>query len=448
MSILIRNVEVISPADACRNSGVCSSESPRVGRPGSGGGLVCSRKNIYVVEDLIADISEKDYPEADTIIDGTGMVALPGFVNAHTHAAMTLFRGMADDIPLDSWLNNIIWPAEEKLTSEDVYWGVKLALIEMIKSGTTAFADMYFLMDEAVEAIAESGIRASLSMGMISTNGDYYDILRRAKDFINNWNGAASGRITAMYGPHAPYTCTPGFLKAVAEEAKKDQAGIHIHLSETAKEAEDISEKYGFSPVELCAKAGLFDAHVLAAHCVHLSPGDIEILAEAKAAVAHNPESNLKLGSGVAPVPAMLKQGVIVALGTDGAASNNNLSVLEEMRTAALLHKGVNMDPTLVSAAEVLRMATVNGAYALGLKNTGILKAGNKADLILINLEKAHLMPPWDTLSHIIYSSSSADIETMIVDGRLIMKDRRILTIDEEETYLEINKRYKRYEKS
>lgn len=449
MSILIRNVEVVSPEE-CYKSNNEGRHGSLSGAVYSGGeGRIFSRKkvNIYLVEDLIADISENDYPEADTIIDGTNMVALPGFVNAHTHAAMTLFRGMADDIPLDVWLNNTIWPAEEKLNSEDVYWGVKLSLIEMIKSGTTAFADMYFLMDEAIGAIKESGIRANLSIGMTPFDGDYHDILKRARGFVHNWNGAASGRITAMYGPHAPYTCTPNFLEAVVEEAKRDQVGIHIHLSETAKETKEIYEKYGFSPVGLCAKAGLFDVHVLAAHCVHLLPGDIEILAEGKAAVVHNPESNLKLGSGIAPVPAMLEKGVVVALGTDGAASNNNLDLLEEMHIAALLHKGVNLDPTLLPAAEVLSMATVNGAYALGLNNTGVLKAGNKADLILMDFDKAHLMPPWDTLSHIIYSSSSADIETMIVDGRLIMKDRQVLTIDEEETYFEINKRFKRYGK-
>jgi len=460
MSILIRNVEVVSPENFCNSDGGNSdgghqdsnSPSTRLGSfngagNGSEGRLVFSQKNvnIYIVDNRIADISEREYPEADMIIDGTNMVALPGLINAHTHAAMTLFRGMADDIPLDTWLNNTIWPAEEKLTPEDVYWGVKLSLIEMIKSGTTAFADMYFMMEETAKAVIESGIRASLSVGMISIDRDEDEILMKAKDFIHKWNGTAEGRITAMYGPHAPYTCTPDFLRAVSVEAKKDAVGIHIHLSETKKETEDIREQYGLTPVELCAEAGLFDVHVLAAHCVHLTKRDIEILAEGNAAVAHNPESNLKLGSGVAPVPAMLRQGVAVALGTDGAASNNNLNLLEEMHVAALLHKGIYLDPTVVTASDALRMATVNGAYALGLKDTGVLKPGCKADLILMDFDQAHLTPRWDTLSHIAYSASSADIKTMIVDGQLIMKDRQILTLDEEETYFEVNKRCERY---
>lgn len=480
MSILIRGVDVVSPAAYPDSSGASSVAGPDAGAAEitdntvgwgstsntvtsgssglrdsgaisgsgvSGTGLVTLRKgvNIYIVDDVIADISQKDYPEADIVIDGRDMVALPGLVNAHTHAAMTLFRGMADDIPLDLWLNQHIWPAEEKLTAEDVYWGTKLSLIEMIKSGTTAFADMYFLMDEVVRAVEEAGIRASLSVGMTSFEEDFEDTLKRGKDFISRWNGTASGRITAMYGPHAPYTCTPGFLRAVAQEAKRDGAGIHIHLAETVKEIEEIQEKYGLTPVELAAEAGLFDVHVLAAHCVHLTPHDMEILAESGAAAAHNPQSNLKLGSGIAPVPTMLRQGVIVALGTDGAASNNNLDLLEEMQTAAVLHKGVNLDPTLVTAAEALCMATVNGAYALGLSNTGLVQVGKKADIILMDLNQARLIPRWDTLSNIVYSAASSDIKAMIVDGRLIMKDRKILTFDEEETYFEVNKRFRRF---
>ena len=430
MSILIRGVEVISP----ERSG--NEENPV---------NTLKNVNVYIVNDLITYMGQEEPPEADIVIDGKNMAALPGLVNAHTHAAMTLFRGMADDIPLDIWLNEHIWPAEKKLTAEDVYWGVKLSLVEMIKSGTTAFADMYFFMDEAAKAVEESGLRANLSIGMTAFDRNYQETLKRAKDFIARWNGAAGGRITVMYGPHAPYTCTPEFLKAVAEEAKEDNVGIHIHLGETVKETENIKGKYGMTPVELAAECGLFDVHVLAAHCVHLTSHDMEILAEGGAGVAHNPQSNLKLGSGVAPVPAMLRQGITVALGTDGAASNNNLDMLEEMRTAAMLHKGVNMDPTLVTAGEVLSMATANGAKALGLENSGSLKVGGKADMILVDFSQANLIPRWDSLSHIVYSASSCDIKTMIVDGKLIMENRRILTLDEEEICSQVNKRFERY---
>ena len=430
MSILIRNVEVISPEPSANN-----------------GASVASLKdvNIYIVDDLIADIGQRDYPDADKIIDGRNLVALPGMVNAHTHAAMTLFRGLADDLPLDIWLNNNIWPAEEKLTVEDVYWGVKLALIEMIRGGTTAFADMYFLMDEAVGAIEESGIRANLSIGMTPFDRDFEEILQRGTDFIAKWNGTASGRISAMYGPHAPYTCTPEFLRAVAQEAKCIGAGIHIHLAETVKETEENLEKYGVTPVELGLETGIFEVPVLAAHCVHLTDRDMDILAKAGACVAHNPQSNLKLGSGIAPVPAMLKRGINVALGTDGAASNNNLDMFEEMQTVALLHKGIHLDPLIITAGEALTMATVNGAKGIGLKNCGSLKVGKKADLILMDFFQAHLIPRWDSLSHLVYSASSSNVETMIVDGRLIMEKRQILTMDEEEVYAEVNKRFKRF---
>lgn len=425
MSILIRNIEIVSPGDV---SSGCRNET-----------------NIFVVDELIADIGPDEHPEADTVIEGKNMVALPGLINAHTHAAMTLFRGLADDLPLYEWLNHSIWPAEEKLILEDVYWGVKLSLIEMIKSGTTAFADMYFLMEEAIAAIEESGIKANLCLGLTSFGRDHDEILKAGKDFVSRWNGKASGRITAAYGPHAPYTCTLELLKDVAVEAKRDGVGVHIHLAETLKETEDIMQEYGMTPIEVAAKAGLFDCHVLAAHCVHLTASDIQILAESRAAVAHNPQSNLKLGSGIAPVPAMLKNGIRVALGTDGAASNNNLDLLEEMRTAALLHKGVNLDPTVVTASEAVQMATLNGAYALGLGNTGSLKVGNKADLILADFNQAHLIPRWNSTSHLVYSAVATDVRTMIVDGKLIMHNRELLTLDEEQVFFEVNRRFKKF---
>lgn len=431
MSILIHDVEVVFFEDGENTLPACFSEK----------GM-----NIYIVDDLIAGIGREEFPQGDTVIEGKNLVAMPGFINAHTHAAMTMFRGLGDDLPLDVWLQEKMWPAEDKLTPEDVYWAVKLALVEMIKSGTTAFADMYFLMEEAISAIEESGLKASLCRAMAPFQGDYQYVLKEAKDFIYKWRGAASGRISAVYGPHAPYTCPPQFLKEVAAEAKKDGAGIHIHLSETIKEIEEIKEQYGCSPIELALETGLLDVHVLAAHCVHVNDRDIAILAEKGASVAHNPQSNLKLGSGIAPVPAMLKAGIPVALGTDGTASNNNLDMIEEMRTAALLHKGYNMDPTLVPASEAVKMATVNGALAMGMSNSGSLKVGHKADLILLDFNQAHLFPQWDTVSHIVYSAQASDVHTMIVDGNIIMHNREIKTIDAEEAYFEVNSRFRRYQ--
>ncbi|NLO89589.1 MAG: amidohydrolase [Clostridia bacterium] len=424
MSILIKNVSIL----------FFDSEEE----------LSFSEGDVFVKGDIIESVGKKLDVEADVVIDGRDKVALPGFVNAHTHAAMALFRGYADDLPLDIWLNEKIWPVEAKLTPEDVYWGVKLALLEMIKGGITAYGDMYFFMDEEAEAVTEAGIRASLSVGLIAVAGDPSQKLREAEHFVSRWNGEAEGRITAMFGPHAPYTCPPGFLKEVVSAAKQYGVGIHTHLAETKKEVEDIYKLYGKSPVEVYEEAGVLDLHVLAAHCVHMTSRDMEILKNHGVFVVHNPQSNLKLGSGIAPVPEMLKKGIPVALGTDGAASNNNLDIFEEMRTAALLHKGVNLNPTLVTASEALKMATIWGAEALGLKNVGKIEPGKKADIVLLDFNSPHLQPKIDHVAHIVYSAGSADVDTVIVDGKIIMKNGKVLTLDEEKIYQEVQKRTQR----
>jgi len=424
MSILIKNASILSFDN--------------------GGELSCFEGDIFVKGDIIENVGRELNVEADVVIDGKDKAAVPGFVNAHTHAAMTLFRGYADDMSLDIWLNEKIWPVEAKLTPEDVYWGVKLAVLEMIKGGITAYGDMYFFMDEEAEAVKEAGIRASLSVGLIAVSGDPSKKLKEAENFVARWNGEAEGRITAMFGPHAPYTCPPDFLKEVVSAAEQYGVGIHTHLAETKKEVEDIYKLYGKSPVEVYEEAGVLDLHVLAAHCVHLTSKDIEILKNNGVFVVHNPQSNLKLGSGVAPVPEMLKRGISVALGTDGAASNNNLDIFEEMRTAALLHKGVNCNPTLVTASEAVKMATLWGAEALGLKNVGRIEPGKKADIVLLDFNAPHLQPKIDNLAHIVYSAGSADVDTVIIDGKIVMRDREVLTLDEERIFQEVQKRVQR----
>lgn len=373
----------------------------------------------------------------DRVIDGAGQVALPGLINAHTHAAMTLFRGYADDLPLMEWLNNRIWPLEAKLTPEDIYWGTKLAILEMLKAGVTAFADMYFAVDRVAEAVCESGIRASLARGLIG--GEKGEAaLAEAETLLAQWRGRGEGRLTFMFGPHAPYTCPPEYLGRVAEKAKEYGVGLHIHLAETQAEVEDIKRRYGKRPVELVHEVGLFEVPVLAAHCVHLEPQEIEILREKGVAVAHNPESNMKLASGIAPVPEMLAKGVTVALGTDGAASNNNLELFGEMRSAALLHKVAKMDPTALNAYQVLQMATVNGAQALGLDRVGSLKAGYKADLILVNFHQPHLHPHHDIIAHLVYAAQPGDVSLVMVDGEVLVENGRVLTMDEEEVYAKV----------
>ena len=390
---------------------------------------------IGIVDDEIKFIGHKVIPSDARIkneINGSKMVAMPGLINCHTHAAMTLFRGYADDLPLMEWLNEKIWPLEARLKAEDVYYGTLLACVEMIKSGTTTFADMYFFMDEAAKAVEKSGMRAVLSRGLIGVAPNAKEALEESKEFVQRYNGAADGRIIAMLGPHAPYTCPPEFLKEVIEVAGILDIGIHIHVAETLSEHEEIMKKYGKTPVQHLNSLGLFEVKTIAAHCVHLSDEDIAVLAEKKVGVAHNPKSNMKLASGIAPVDKMIKSGVDVGLGTDGAASNNSLSMIEEMRFAALLQKVAAMDPTAVPAYAALKMATVDAAKALGISDkVGKLAKGFKADIILIDFDKPHLYPHHDICAHIVYTVSSADVDTVIIDGKVIMKNRKLLTLDE-----------------
>ncbi|WP_406678291.1 amidohydrolase [Moorella sp. ACPs] len=380
--------------------------------------------------------------QADTVIEAGGMVALPGLVNSHTHAAMALLRSYADDLPLKQWLEEKIWPREDKLTREDIYWGAKLALLEMIRSGTTTFADMYFYMDAVAEAVVEAGLRACLSQGLIGFQDGQGRRLAAGVSLVKEWQGAGDGRVTTMLGPHAPYTCPLDYLTKVAETAAGLGVGLHIHLAETQGEVAEIQARYGATPVALIEKLGLFDLPVLAAHCVHLTTEDIAILAEKKVGVAHCPESNLKLASGVAPVAEMLAAGVNVAIGTDGAASNNNLDMVAEMRTCALLAKGISGDPTVVPAHQALVMATLNGARALGLeKEIGTLEAGKKADLILVNKYQPHLMPPHNVEANLVYAARGSDVDTVIVNGKILMAGGEVKTLDAGEIYAQVMKR-------
>ncbi|MDF9407346.1 MAG: 5-methylthioadenosine/S-adenosylhomocysteine deaminase [Pelotomaculum sp. PtaB.Bin013] len=376
--------------------------------------------------------------QAKRVIDGSGKIAMPGFVNCHTHAAMTMLRSYADDMPLMEWLSEKIWPVEDKLEPEDIYWGTMLCCLEMIKSGTTTFADMYFIMDQVALAVEKSGLRACLSRGLIGNGPNAGLALEENINFFKEWNDGAGGRIKVMFGPHAPYTCPPEYLKQVIELAGKYGAGLHIHVAETKSEVEQINASYGRTPVGHLDSVGLFELPVLAAHCVHLDNADIEILARNNVGVAHCPESNMKLASGAAPVAGLLEAGVCVGLGTDGAASNNNLDMLEEMRSAAMLQKVNTGDPTVMPAFTALRTATANGARVLGLAGEiGMLKTGMKADLILINKHRPHFCPQHNLIANLVYAGHSTDVDTVIVDGKILMENRRVLTIDEEEVMRE-----------
>jgi len=366
--------------------------------------------------------------EADFIIDGEGALAIPGLVNTHTHAAMSLLRGYADDMILQDWLAQKIWPLEAHLTPDDVYWGTRLACLEMIRSGTTAFNDMYFMMDRAAKAVDEAGIRAVLSYGFI----DLFDAAKRENECKATENLAAhirslnNPRIKAAVGPHAPYTVSPEGLKWCADFAQEQKIGIHIHLSETEKEVTDCVAQHGKRPAAHLDACGILTPHTVAAHCCWLDAAECRLLGERGVSASHNPSSNMKLATHRAmPYPELLAAGANPCLGTDGCASNNNLDMFEEAKTAALLQKFFWNNPTILPAHEALAMATANGAKALGFP-TGKLAVGAPADIVLVSTAAACNTPLHSATSNLIYACNGGTVETTICNGRVLMLDREI----------------------
>lgn len=402
--------------------------------------------DVLVENDVIGAIGSlnNEHIQNARIIDASGKLLMPGLINGHCHVPMTLLRNYADDMNLQTWLFEHIFPVEDRLQGEDIYYGSLLGIMEMIASGTTCFIDMYDYMNDMAKAVEESGIRAQLSRGMINT-GDGPDFsddtrLNETIDFYKRWNGAANGRITGAFAPHAIYTCSPSYISAIVEAAQKYGAPIHVHLDETLVEHEDCLKKYGKTPTRHLYDLGIFDQKTVAAHCVWITEEDMRIMAENKVTMTHNPSSNLKLASGIAPVPHALSMGVNVALGTDGASSNNNLNMFEEINLAALIHKGVNQNPLLINAMESLKMATVNGAIALGTDNLGVIKEGAKADIILIDMNKPHLMPVHNIVSALAYSVQGSDVCLTMVDGEILYENGEFKTIDSEKVSYGIRK--------
>ncbi len=369
------------------------------------------------------------------IIDGSGCAAIPGLVNAHTHAAMSLFRGLADDLPLKVWLEERIFPAEKKwVDGEFVCRGTLLACAEMIRSGTTTFNDMYMFEDLVAETAREAGIRAVVGEGLIdfptSSNPTPQDGLKCTERLMERWG--RDSLITVAVAPHSCYTCAPEVLRKAKDLSEKYRAPLHIHLSETRGEVEGMREKRGLTPVAYLESLGILSERVIAAHCIHLSEEDVTLIARRRAGVVHNPESAMKLASGVAPVPALRAAGVRVALGTDGPASNNNLDMFGEMDTAAKLHKVSEGDPTVMEARAVLEMATIGGARVLGLaERIGSLEKGKRGDVIVVDLHRPHLVPLYNPYSQIVYAAGGADVETVLIEGRVVMRGRRLLTLNE-----------------
>lgn len=379
--------------------------------------------------------------QADTIIDGKGMLATAGMVNTHGHVSMTLLRSYADDMSLMDWLENKIWPIEAKMNVKDIYWGAMLGIAEMLKGGTTCFADMYCFMDDVAKACAETGIRANLSRGLIGLAPDKDVKLHENIQLFKDWHGYDNGRIRITYGPHAPYTCPVDYLEKVIAAAQKDNAEIQMHLCETKGEVDGCLKEHNMTPIALMDKLGMFEMGTIAAHCVYLSEQDMDIMAQKHVRVAHNPQSNLKLASGIAPVEKMLEKGICVGLGTDGASSNNNLDMLEECRTAAMLHKVTALNPLALPAETAWNMATVNGAKTLGFADLGKLEEGQLADIVLWDMHKPYWYPRHNKQSLLVYAANSNDADTVIINGKVVLQNGKLLTFDEEKIYAEANKR-------
>ncbi len=397
--------------------------------------------SIYIEGSRIAAIGDKPAGfTQDKVIDGKDRLVIPGFVNCHTHSYMAFMRNVADDLSFMDWLFGSIDPIEQQMTDEDTYWGACLAIIEMMKSGTTCFNDMQMNIHQTTRAVKESGMRAMICRGLVGNGNDEAGQIRLKQAYEERDAAKDCDRLSFALGPHAPYTCDDGFMRIVSGEAKKNGMRIHVHLSESVSEIEQIREKYGCTPIEMADKNGLFDVPAIVAHCVQVTDSDIDILKRKKVSVVTNPASNMKLGNGFAPVAKMLEKGVNVCLGTDGAASNNSLNMFHELNLLTLIHKGVNKTPQCVSAREGFRIATINGARALGLeREIGSIEAGKKADLAILNLNTPSLTPRNNLIAGLSYSANGSEVETVIIDGRVTMEDRKILTMDEGTVYKKVN---------
>ena len=406
------------------------------------------KQSLLIKNDIIAEISDEiDESNVDKIIDAEGKILLPGLINTHTHLSMTLFRGLADDLSLDSWLNDHIWPMEANLNGDYCYIGALLGAVELIKSGTTTFSDMYFYMEDVARAIDDAGIRAVLSYGMI----DFGDEERRKNEInenlslFKNCNGMADGRIKVFLGPHSPYTASEELLVQVRQLADEYNMGIHIHVSETEKEINESLDEKGLRPFEYLDKIGLLGPDVVAAHCVWLSDKEIEIIKKHDVKISHNPCSNMKLASGIAPISKLIENDICVSIGTDGASSNNNLDLIEELKTASLLQKVSTLDPKVLNSSQSLAMGTIEGAKALGLDSEiGSIEVGKKADIILIDTNSANMVPDSSSLSsNIIYSANGSNVDTTICNGKILMENKKLTVLDEQEIFEKAKKAIK-----
>ncbi|MFH2043887.1 MAG: amidohydrolase [Pseudomonadota bacterium] len=393
-------------------------------------GAVAVKKDIITATGKAEELSPY---KAAKIIDANGGIIMPGLINAHTHASMAIFRGLADDLPLMDWLNDHIFPAESKLTPERVYDGALLACAEMIQSGITCFCDMYLFEDHVAKAASDAGIRAVVGEVLYDFPSPNYGPIEKGflytQMLIEKYHNDPLIKIAVE--PHSTYLCAPELLKNAALLAKKNDLLLVIHVAETESEILQIKEKYGLTPVGFLEDIGVLSSNLLACHCVHLTDNDISLLKKYDVKIAHNPESNMKLASGIAPVPKLLEQVICVGIGTDGCASNNNLDIFHEMSMAAKLGKVSTLDPTAMNAESVLEMATIDGARALGISDiTGSIEVGKKADVIIIDTKKPHLTPMYNPVSVLVHAVRASDVKTSIINGKVVMENGKLLTLD------------------
>lgn len=406
---------------------------------------------VLVKDDCIAYVGEKEPAEkADRVIDGKSNLLLPGFYNTHCHAAMTVFRGYGEDLPLDRWLNERIFPAEDRLTGRAAYIGSLIAAAEMLAGGVVSFSDMYMFQEDVARAVLESGMKANLSRCVVAFS-DMDDPrqdnrFQEAARLVDELHGAEDGKIIVDMSLHGEYTNTEQMFRAVAEYAKERSLGIQVHISETKKEhMEAMARRGGRTPVELCLDTGILDSRTVAAHCVWVSENDMDIMKEKGVFVSHNPISNLKLGSGVMDLGKMLDKGIHVTLGTDGAASNNDLDILSELQTAAILHKGVNLDPERTRADRMIAFATSEAARAQGRPDCGRIEVGYRADLVLWDLDAVHNIPSYDYAATMAYSAKSSDVLLTMVDGKVLYENGEYKTIDVEKLKYEAKELIEHY---
>ncbi|MCS7087310.1 MAG: amidohydrolase [Thermoflexales bacterium] len=379
---------------------------------------------------------------SEACIHAEGMLAIPGLINTHTHAAMVLFRGLAEDVPIESWFNDYIWPLESNEEPDDIYWGTLLAIAEMIQSGVTTFADHYFFCDAIAQAVAESGVRAHIGWAVFGHEGEAK--LKQTAEFAARWQNGANGRITTWMAPHSPYLCDELFLRKTVEHAKALGIGIHIHCSETPDQVVLSLKRYGVTPPAMLARAGVFEVPTLLAHGIALTAEDIALLRDHDVAIAQCPKTYLKLAMGTAPVRAFLEAGLVVGIGTDGAVSSNTLDMLEQMRLLALDQKQAAKDSTVMPLQTVLDITFRGSAAALRAADLGELAVGKLADIVLLRQDSARLFPVHDPIANLVYSAQSSDVDTVICDGQLLMHRGRLLTIDLARVRAEVSTRLER----